>query len=152
MSADHAALATYMADNPGAVVETVARERGVTPRMVLEALPAQMVRIGGGAAAFVDAMTDIASWGEVTLIVHTDDGIYPLPRPHPQVVLNTMWALDDFTEANGATRVVPGSHLWADRMPTEDETVTIAMPAGSVVMGVVGAIAGAFGAIGDFLF
>jgi ectoine hydroxylase-related dioxygenase (phytanoyl-CoA dioxygenase family) len=71
--------------------------------------------------------------GEKAQFLHTDDGIYPLPRPHPQVVLNTMWALDDFTEANGATRVVPGSHLWADRMPTEDETVTIAMPAGSVL-------------------
>jgi ectoine hydroxylase-related dioxygenase (phytanoyl-CoA dioxygenase family) len=71
--------------------------------------------------------------GEKAQVLHTDDGIYPLPRPHPQVVLNTMWALDDFTEANGATRVVPGSHLWADRMPTEDETVTVTMPAGSVL-------------------
>jgi ectoine hydroxylase-related dioxygenase (phytanoyl-CoA dioxygenase family) len=72
--------------------------------------------------------------GEKAQFLHTDDGIYPLPRPHPQVVLNTMWALDDFTEANGATRVVPGSHLWSDRMPVDpDETVTVTMPAGSVL-------------------
>ena len=32
------------------------------------------------------------------------------------VVVNTMWALDDFTEANGATRLVPGSHRWVDRV------------------------------------
>ncbi len=50
--------------------------------------------------------------GEVAQILHHDDAIYPLPRPHDEVVLNTMWALDDFTEANGATRIVPGSHRW----------------------------------------
>ena len=72
--------------------------------------------------------------GEKAQVLHTDDGIYPLPRPHPEVVLNTMWALDDFTEANGATRVVPGSHKWTDRRPTEDETVKVTMPAGSVLV------------------
>jgi len=70
---------------------------------------------------------------EKAQVLHTDDGIYPLPRPHPEVVLNSMWALDDFTEANGATRVVPGSHKWTDRRPTEDETVKVTMPAGSVL-------------------
>ena len=72
--------------------------------------------------------------GEKAQVLHTDDAIYPLPRPHPEVVLNTMWALDDFTEANGATRVVPGSHRWGDRWPVDpDETVTVTMPAGSVL-------------------
>src|SRR3954454_11697158 len=32
--------------------------------------------------------------GEKAQVLHTDDGIYPLPRPHPEVVLNSMWALD----------------------------------------------------------
>lgn len=72
--------------------------------------------------------------GEKPQFLHTDDGIYPLPRPHGEVVLNTMWAFDDFTESNGATRVVPGSHAWADRIPVDpDETVTVTMPAGSVL-------------------
>jgi ectoine hydroxylase-related dioxygenase (phytanoyl-CoA dioxygenase family) len=76
---------------------------------------------------------DIGAW-EKAQVLHTDDGIYPLPRPHPEVVLNTMWALDDFTVDNGATRVVPGSHRWADRLPADpDETVTVTMPAGSVL-------------------
>jgi putative heme utilization carrier protein HutX len=34
-----------------------------------------MVRTGGG-DAFAAAMQDIAQWGEVTLIVHTDDAIF----------------------------------------------------------------------------
>ena len=81
LNTDLAALKTYMAENPGAVIETVARERGVTPRAVLEALPEGLVTIGGGADAFVTAMTDIAEWGEVTLIVHTEDGIFETTAP-----------------------------------------------------------------------
>jgi ectoine hydroxylase-related dioxygenase (phytanoyl-CoA dioxygenase family) len=72
--------------------------------------------------------------GEVAQILHHDDAIYPLPRPHDEVVLNTMWALDDFTEANGATRVVPGSHRWTDEQPDEHTpTVAVEMPAGSAL-------------------
>jgi heme iron utilization protein len=76
LSTDLADLRAHMAQNPGAVIEDVARERKVTPRAVIEALPAEMVRIGGGGDAFATAMQDIAQWGEVTLIVHTDDAIF----------------------------------------------------------------------------
>ena len=68
-------LKAYMAENPGAVIEDVARERNVTPRAVIEALPEAMVRIGPG-SQFTAAMQDIAHWGEVTMIVHTDDAIF----------------------------------------------------------------------------
>jgi ectoine hydroxylase-related dioxygenase (phytanoyl-CoA dioxygenase family) len=43
--------------------------------------------------------------------IHADDQVIPLAKPHAPTVCNTMWALTDFTEANGATRVIPGSHL-----------------------------------------
>jgi ectoine hydroxylase-related dioxygenase (phytanoyl-CoA dioxygenase family) len=72
--------------------------------------------------------------GEKAQVLHRDDGIYPLPPGFPDVVLNTMWALDDFTGANGATRLVPGSHRWTDRQPgPDDEVVQAAMPAGTVL-------------------
>ena len=75
LSTELADLKAYMADNPGAVIEDVARERKVTPRAVLEAMPEMLVRIGAG-SEFVAAMQDMALWGEVTLIVHTDDAIF----------------------------------------------------------------------------
>ena len=72
--------------------------------------------------------------GEKAQNLHTDDGVYPLPRPHGEVVVNTMWALDDFTEANGATRLVPGSHRWVDERPDDSTPVMRAeMPAGSML-------------------
>jgi ectoine hydroxylase-related dioxygenase (phytanoyl-CoA dioxygenase family) len=72
--------------------------------------------------------------GEPAQILHRDDSIYPLPEPHDEVVLNTMWAFDDFTVANGATRFVPGSHRWPPgRVPgPDDATIQVEMPAGSV--------------------
>ena len=75
LSTELADLRAHMADNPGAVIEDVARERKVTPRAVIEAMPDMMVRIGPG-SHFVAVMQDIAQWGEVTLIVHTDDAIF----------------------------------------------------------------------------
>jgi heme iron utilization protein len=75
LSTELAELKAHMLENPGAVIEEVARQRKVTPRAVIEALPTEMVRVGAG-SEFASAMQDIAEWGEVTLIVHTDDAIF----------------------------------------------------------------------------
>jgi ectoine hydroxylase-related dioxygenase (phytanoyl-CoA dioxygenase family) len=73
--------------------------------------------------------------GESAQPLHPDDAIYPIPRPHPELVLNVMWPFDDFTEENGATRLVPGSQHWVDETPTPStETITFTMPAGSALM------------------
>jgi ectoine hydroxylase-related dioxygenase (phytanoyl-CoA dioxygenase family) len=110
--------------------------------------------------------------GEEKQVMHTDDGLIPLPRPKPlmgivcvpfpsdeklllfssvfvldyisticqrSAMLNkplqgTMISLDAFTTTNGATTVIPGSHLWSDeRLPSREEMVPVVMPAGSMV-------------------
>ncbi len=55
------------------------------------------------------------------------------PAIQPQ--FNTIWALTDFTEENGATQVVPGSHLWDyDRKAEEHEIARAVMERGSVLI------------------
>jgi ectoine hydroxylase-related dioxygenase (phytanoyl-CoA dioxygenase family) len=72
--------------------------------------------------------------GETAQNLHRDDGVYPIIRPHDELVVNTMWALDDFTEANGATRVAPGTHRLVNEAPDASTPVVVAeMPAGSVM-------------------
>ncbi len=73
--------------------------------------------------------------GELAQVLHPDDAVYPVPRPHGELVVNVMWPLEDFTEANGATRIVPGSHRWVDERPGPDTpTVSIEMEAGSALV------------------
>ena len=68
--------------------------------------------------------------------IHADDQLIPLPKPHPAIICNTMWALTDFTEETGGTRVILGSHLWDDeRVPCDDdEIVQAVMPRGSCLI------------------
>lgn len=73
--------------------------------------------------------------GETAQAFHRDDGYYPLTRPHMPLSVNTMWAIDDFTAANGATLLIPRSHLDAAEEPRPDvEIVKAEMPAGSVMV------------------
>jgi ectoine hydroxylase-related dioxygenase (phytanoyl-CoA dioxygenase family) len=74
--------------------------------------------------------------GETAQPIHADDQLIPIPKPHPPTVCNTMWALTDFTEANGATRIVPGTHL-ADSSPdygTPYDSIAAEMAKGSVLV------------------
>ena len=45
--------------------------------------------------------------------LHVDMGAIPDERGY--WVCNTVWMLDDFTEENGPTRMIPGSHKWGTR-------------------------------------
>lgn len=78
--------------------------------------------------------TAVIGPGEPAQAIHCDDQLYGMKRPHKNLVCNTMWALSDFTEETGATRVVPGSHKSASyAKPGEShDTVGVVMPRGSV--------------------
>ncbi len=74
--------------------------------------------------------------GEAAQPIHADDQVLPIPKPHPPTVCNTMWALTEFTEANGATRVIPGSHK-ADSSPDlagSYDSIPAEMAEGSVLV------------------
>ncbi len=73
--------------------------------------------------------------GESAQQLHRDDSIYPVRIPGLELQVSVMWALEDFTLENGATRVLPGSHRWsASRAPgDEDEVVQAPMGKGSAL-------------------
>lgn len=71
---------------------------------------------------------------ETAQILHQDDAYWKWGNPHPPLVVNTMWALTDFTEANGATRLVPGSRDWPRKVDVAEPSVCAAMPKGSVLI------------------
>jgi ectoine hydroxylase-related dioxygenase (phytanoyl-CoA dioxygenase family) len=74
--------------------------------------------------------------GEVAQPIHADDQLIPIPKPHVALVCNSMWAITDFTDDNGATRIIPGSHL-RDGSPgfgSQHDSVPAEMRRGSVMV------------------
>jgi ectoine hydroxylase-related dioxygenase (phytanoyl-CoA dioxygenase family) len=75
--------------------------------------------------------------GETSQAIHRDQwafDFFPFPSGY-EVQCNTLWAMTDFTERNGATRVIPGSHRLADRLEfTQDDTEPAEMEQGSVLL------------------
>jgi ectoine hydroxylase-related dioxygenase (phytanoyl-CoA dioxygenase family) len=74
--------------------------------------------------------------GEPGQLIHRDQwafDFFPFPTGY-EVQCNTIWAMTDFTIANGATRIVPGSHRLPDGQKFKHEQAEAAeMPAGSVL-------------------
>lgn len=69
--------------------------------------------------------------------LHQDDGLWPIPRPHPPFVVNAVIAVDEFTKANGATQIVPKSHLWHDqavKQPPEVSPIQVEMKPGTMLI------------------
>lgn len=94
-------------------------ERALDPELLLSSLSA--ITLGPGQEAQP---------------LHEDTQQIPLPRPRSAIALNALWALSDFTEENGATRIIPGSHRYDSPPPYGAELPTEAaeMPAGSVML------------------
>ncbi len=74
--------------------------------------------------------------GETAQAIHRDQwafDFFPFPKGY-EVQCNTLWAMTDFREANGATRVIPGSHRYDDRLKfTTEDTIPAEMEKGSVL-------------------
>jgi ectoine hydroxylase-related dioxygenase (phytanoyl-CoA dioxygenase family) len=83
--------------------------------------------------------------GATLQVLHREeDGFQFFKPPRPNMVLASMWAVTDFTEANGGTHLVPGSHRWPeDRVARVDEVAAAEMPAGSVLLWMGGTLHGA---------
>jgi len=83
--------------------------------------------------------------GATMQMLHREDDAYRFFKlPRPNLVLASMWAISDFTAANGATNLVPGSHRWpAGREARPDEIASGEMPAGSVLIWMSGTLHGA---------
>lgn len=72
--------------------------------------------------------------GNVAQLLHADQQYVSEPWPKPFAV-NIIWMLDDFTEENGATRVVPRSHLiGVAPNGTDIATVPVTGRAGSIAV------------------
>ena len=72
--------------------------------------------------------------GETAQPLHQDDGLWPIAKPHPPLVLNTMFAIDPFSPDRGSTTIVPGSHRWTDPVRQDEERVSVTMSPGSVLI------------------
>ena len=92
--------------------------------------------------------------GETAQPWHFDDSHYRWPRPRPSLGVSAFWAIDAMCEDNGATEILPGSHLWQEDYiegaveggdfakhkaresdnGARDDAVKIVMPAGSLML------------------
>ncbi len=85
--------------------------------------------------------------GETVQGWHYDEGALPIPLPRPAYFVSTFWSIEDTTDVNGATEIIPGSHRWtsqdmAERMTQEmradpgprADVIQATMPAGSLLI------------------
>ena len=91
----------------------------------------------GWPALLGNISANVTGPGGGEMVLHADQIFVPEPWSSEPQGLNVAWCLDDFTEANGATRFVPGSHK-LNRAPRPDDaqtpTAPMEAPAGSAVV------------------
>ncbi|HCK83078.1 MAG TPA: phytanoyl-CoA dioxygenase [Hyphomonadaceae bacterium] len=100
----------------------------------------EQVLLGGerqfGECVQLNLTQAIEIWpGEHAQLLHRDDNLFPAAKNH-ELMVNVAWALDPFTADNGATRLLPGSHLWPRQEIEEyaDAGVDAVAPAGSAIV------------------
>jgi len=96
-------------------------------------------RVLAHATTFRLHLTQVISLGpgETEQPVHRDQwafDFFPFPQGY-EVQCNTLWAMSDFREENGATRVIPGSHRFDDKLQfSVDDTECVEMDTGSLLL------------------
>ena len=101
------------------------KTRAVDPLLAHPVVTRICERVLGAGLRVSSATTIAIGPGERAQSLHYDAQVYPLPRPEPEEVVNSMWAITPFTDANGATRLVPDSHRWASVRRPEPGVVTV---------------------------
>ncbi|KAL4966671.1 phytanoyl-CoA dioxygenase family protein [Aspergillus stella-maris] len=78
--------------------------------------------------------------GNQAQVLHRDQVIFPvfnkMGPPAPEALLNFFFAMTDFTDENGATRVIPKSNQWPDynKLGSPEQTVPAEMKAGDAFL------------------
>jgi hypothetical protein len=116
------------------IVRSQAARRLVTHPLAIDAVAAFL----GHATTFQLHLTQMISIhpGESAQTLHRDELVwdnFPFPSDY-EVQCNILWALSDYTEEMGATRLVPGSHRLPNALSFKSEdTVAAEMERGSAL-------------------
>jgi ectoine hydroxylase-related dioxygenase (phytanoyl-CoA dioxygenase family) len=77
---------------------------------------------------------NIVGTGGTAMHLHADQSYVPFPWPDFPLAVNVVWMLDEFTSANGATRVVPRSHLALGHPGQAAKAVAVEASAGTALV------------------
>lgn len=120
----------------GSLIE---RSPGVRELILQETYLATIGQLFPHAEQFQLSLTEVNSIapGAEAQFLHQDEMLFdrfPFPLDY-EVFINSLWALTDFTEEMGATRVVPGSHAAGPNATfTQEDSLPVEMSRGSVMI------------------
>lgn len=97
------------------VYALLAKAPDVFSELVTHPLPLAFAEAALGTSCLLSALLAINLLpGETVQPWHRDDGAIQIPLPRPSFGVSAFWAIDAMSDANGATELVPGSHLWRE--------------------------------------
>ncbi|KZK95642.1 ChuX-like family protein [Pseudovibrio sp. Ad46] len=83
MNAQIAELKEKLAENPAGILESIAKEHGLSMADTIRCLPEEMWREHSG-ERFDEVIKAIPAWGNVTSIANTGDMIFEVKGPFPE--------------------------------------------------------------------
>lgn len=96
------------------VYALLAKSPDVFSKMAMHPLAMAFVERELGVSSLLSALLAINLHpGETVQDWHYDDSQVNIPLPHPPYGVSAFWAIDDMSETNGATEIIPKSHLWS---------------------------------------